>query len=57
MAKKKIFKLVLVTTFRKHVEVEAETEEEAIEQLENDVDEFNSSTDTLDFETTVELDD
>lgn len=57
MSKKKIFKLVLVTTFRKHVEVEAETEEEAIEQLENDVDEFNSSTDTLDFETTVELDD
>ena len=57
MAKKKIFKLVLVTTFRKHVEVEAETVEEAIEQLESDVDEYYSSTDTLDFDTTVEVDD
>ena len=49
----KQFNLTMITTFRKPITVEAETLEEAIEIASNDVDELNSSTDTLDFDTNI----
>lgn len=51
----KKFNLVLVTTFRKHIEVEANSEEEAIDLVLNDTDMCYSATDTLDFDSEVEI--
>lgn len=45
------FSLVQITTFRKHIEVEADSLEEAIEKAESDTDLYYGGTDTLDFDT------
>lgn len=46
------FKFCIVTTFRKHVEVEADTLEKAWDEVEDDLDD---ATDTLDFDTEIEV--
>lgn len=51
----KKFNLVLVTTFRKHIEVEANSEEEAIDLVSNDTDIYDSATETLDFDSEVKI--
>lgn len=45
------YKFVIVTTFRKQVEIEAESEDEALDLV---VDELDDATDTLDFDTEIE---
>ena len=47
----KKYKLLQVTTFRKEVEVEANSLKEAIEKAANTTDLFYGGTDTLDFDT------
>lgn len=49
--KKKTFKVLVVTTFRKWYDIEAESEDEAREEVEN----FDDTIDTDDFETEVEV--
>ena len=50
----KTYDFVIITTFRKHVSIQADSEERARDMLYNSED-FQSSTDTLDFDTEIEL--
>ena len=45
------FTLVQITTFRKHIEIEAESIEEALDKARNDTDLWYAGTDTPDFDT------
>lgn len=47
----KKYKFVVITTFRKHFEIEAENEDEAFDEVVNNLD---GATDTTDFDTEVE---
>lgn len=49
------FKVLITTTFRKVYEVEAESEEDALEKINSDPDYFYDATDTLDFDTEVSI--
>ncbi len=45
------YTLVQITTFRKHIEIEAESIAEALDKAQSDTDLWYTGTDTLDFET------
>lgn len=55
MENKKTFKVLITTTFRKTYDVEAASEEEALDMVNSDPDYFYAATDTLDFDSEASI--